>query len=103
MQIAGHTLSVAAACRRSSRQSKPSRSQSFISFAALRERKTMVDIFFSSLPDRTIRMPDSEAELLGALSAQLRMPSVSLPTPEFGTGKKEPCPGAILPSEEKRM
>ena len=25
-----------------------------------------------------------------------RMPSVSLPTPEFGAGKKEQCPGAIL-------
>lgn len=40
-----------------------SRSQSFISFTALYQR-AIVDMFFSSLPSaRTIRVPDSEAEL----------------------------------------
>src|SRR6266446_237169 len=49
MQIAGHTLSVAVASRRSSKLTKPSTSQSFISFAALFER-AMVDMTSSSLP-----------------------------------------------------
>src|ERR1700719_12513 len=49
MQMAGHTLSVAAAFRRSLRLLKPSRSQSVMSFAALFER-AMVDMTSSSLP-----------------------------------------------------
>src|SRR6266566_6808156 len=50
MQIAGHTLSVVDALRRSWRRLYPSRSQSFISFAALCDR-AMWDIFSSSLPE----------------------------------------------------
>src|SRR5258708_27277640 len=48
MQIAGQTLSVAAASKRSSKLLKPSSSQSTMSFAALFER-AIIDTFSSSL------------------------------------------------------
>jgi 2-polyprenyl-6-methoxyphenol hydroxylase-like FAD-dependent oxidoreductase len=81
MQMAEHTPSVMTAISRSSRLPNPSRSQSLISFLALCER-TMMDIVFSlTSGSRTIRVPDSEAELLEHYQRSCRMPSVSLPTP----------------------
>lgn len=66
---------------------------------ALMER-AMVDILFSSQPARTIRVPDSEADLLEHFQRSLRMPSVSLPTPN-GSGERT-CPSAMLPDYGKR-
>ena len=63
MQMAGHTLSVIEAARRSARLLNPAASQSFMSFVAL-ALKAIEVIFSSSLREpEPFRAPAREAEL----------------------------------------
>jgi hypothetical protein len=65
--MAGHTLSNTDYANRSSRRSKPSTSQSFISFAAVSGQSNGGHIVFIATGTRTIQVLDREAERAGRL------------------------------------